>query len=289
MLTADRRQRRRPPRSLRAEYDEFIQQRIEEYKDTLPRTDILGIGDEAMQELARAEQFQLTELLLAEQVDAIIRRRLKLPSYRRWRERHLALRAAQAEPGHWGLATHDPVVSIADLVEDQDAVLVVGASDGACALFLAARGAQVTVADPDIAAVEGLENRAIAEALGGRIDCLVVPLGPHQAIDSDFVACVVETDAVAALSPTDRANLFSRLKEATPPRGQHAIMPAQPLPASGNTSLSSDALRTLYSDWTVVRAPLGSGSAAGRRPRNVGFIAVKPEVGQTATPLAVSE
>ncbi|HXY19054.1 MAG TPA: hypothetical protein VEH83_03585, partial [Gemmatimonadales bacterium] len=94
----------RAPRSLRSEYEEFIEQRIEEYKDGLPRASILGIGDEAVQELTRGEQYQLTEVLLQEQVDAIIRRRLRLPSYRRWRERHVALRAAQVEPSHWGLA-----------------------------------------------------------------------------------------------------------------------------------------------------------------------------------------
>jgi len=55
---------RRPPRSLRSEYDQFIEQRIEEYKDSLPRADILTIGDEAMQELAGTLQFQLTEVVL---------------------------------------------------------------------------------------------------------------------------------------------------------------------------------------------------------------------------------
>jgi hypothetical protein len=288
VLSADRPRRRRPPRSLRAEYEEFITQRIEEYKDTLPRAEILSIGDEALLELARAEQFQLTELLLAEQVDQIIRRRLRLPSYRRWRERHLALRTAQAEPGHWGLASRDPVVVIADLVEDQDPVLVVGSCDGACALFLAARGAQVTVADPDIAAVEGLENRAIAEALGSRIECVVVPLGAYLPPNGEFAACVVETSAVADLSPSERATLFTRLKQATLPLGRHAVMPSAARDGA-SPPLSSDALRTLYSDWSVARAPLGSGSAAGRRPRNVGFVAVKPEPSQTATQLAVSE
>src|SRR5512143_1558722 len=131
----------RPPRSLRQEYDEFIEQRIEEYKDTLPRDELLEIGDEAMAELQKTQQFQLTELVLTEQVDAIIRRRLKLPSFRRWRERHLPLRLAQKEPSHWGLAPTEPIVALADRVADGDGVLVVGAGDGAPALFLAARGA----------------------------------------------------------------------------------------------------------------------------------------------------
>ena len=105
MLSAVERRARRTPRSLRSEYEEFIEQRIEEYKDGLPRASILGIGDEAVQELARTEQYTLTEVLLQEQVDSIIRRRLRLPSYRRWRERHLALRAA---PRSWWATPTSP-------------------------------------------------------------------------------------------------------------------------------------------------------------------------------------
>ena len=285
MLSAVDRRASRNPRSLRSEYEEFIEQRIEEYKDGLPRASILGIGDEAVQELARTEQYQLTEVLLQEQVDTIIRRRLRLPSYRRWRERHVALRAAQAQPSHWGLAPHDPVVTLADRIDDQDLVAVVGASDGACALFLAARGATVLVGDPDLAAIEGLENRAIAEQLGSRVECLVVPLDawtPDRAIDG----CVIETPALAALSATDRAELIRRLKAVTSAGGHHVVMPAVSSPGGKAASVSSDALRSLYADWTVSRAQPAAPSKP--RSRNVGFIATHPGVSQTETSQAVS-
>ena len=39
---------RRPPRSLKQEYHEFLLQRIEEYKNTLGREELLEIGDEAV-------------------------------------------------------------------------------------------------------------------------------------------------------------------------------------------------------------------------------------------------
>lgn len=285
MLSTQEGRPRRAPRSLRAEYEEFIEQRIEEYKDGLPRASILGIGDEAVQELARTEQYTLTEVLLQEQVDSIIRRRLRLPSYRRWRERHLALRAAQVEPTHWGLAPRDPVVLLADGMRDQDLLAVVGAADGACALFLAARGANVLVGDPDLAAVEGLENRAIAEQLSSRIECLVVPLEgwtPNRPIDG----CVIESSALAALSAGDRAELIRRLKKVTLPGGRHVVMPASG--AAGKTpAVSSDVLRSLYADWTVARAREAGPSA--RRGRNVGFIATQspqtqePEARQSET------
>lgn len=262
--------RRRPPRSLRAEYEQFIEQRIEEYKDSLPRAEILGIGDEAMLELGRADQLQLTEVVLRDHVDAIIRRRLRLPSFRRWRERHVALRAAQWQPGHWGLSAHDPVGALAELVEDGDPVLVIGASDGACALFLAARGAQVRVADPDIAAVYGLENRAVNEQLGAQIECEVVQLERFAPANGSFTACVIETGALAPLAAPARGALIQRLKAATPDPGRHAVMPGGSS-RGGGLRLSSDALRSCYTDWQLIRAA----PAASRRSRNTGFTAIR--------------
>ncbi len=285
MLTAEQGRSRRAPRSLRSEYEEFIEQRIEEYKDGLPRAAILGIGDEAVQELARTEQYALTEVLLQEQVDSIIRRRLRLPSYRRWRERHLALRTAQVQPTHWGLAPHDPVVLLAEHVHDQDTYAVVGAADGACALFLAARGASLIVGDPDLAAIEGLENRAIIEQLSSRIECLVVPLEswtPHKPLDG----CVIETSALAGLSAGDRAELIRRLKTVTVPGGRHVVRPAGG-PAGKTPPVSSDALRSLYADWSVARAK--DPGATARRGRNLGFLAThspqeaQPEMRQSET------
>ena len=269
MLTTERRPHRQP-RSLRAEYDQFIEQRIEEYKDSLPRGDILAIGDEAMAELSGDLQLQLTEVVLRDQVDAIIRRRLRLPSFRRWREKHLALRAAQVQPGHWGLGAHDPVSALTALIEDQDPVLVIGASDGACALYLAAHGATVHVCDPDIAAVYGLESRAVSEQLGALIECSVIQLERFEPF-SWFVACVIEATSLAGLRAGDRGALLERLKAVTPEGGRHVVMPAQG--RGSDARLSSDVLRMSYGGWDIVRpqGPVGRG-----RSRNIGFTAIKP-------------
>ena len=112
-LDQDRQPRgRRPPRSLRQEYGEFLFQRIEEYKNTVSRTELLEIGDEAVRELeaATADQYLLTEVLLLEHVDRIIARRLRLPTFHRWSRTHRALRAAQREPTHWEIEINNPVV-----------------------------------------------------------------------------------------------------------------------------------------------------------------------------------
>lgn len=273
MLNVRDRREKRPPRSLRAEYQEFIEQRIEEYKDNLPREAILGIGDEAIQELGRTDQLALTEVVLSEQVDAIIKKRLRLPSFRRWREKHLALRTAQSQPAHWGLSAHDPVVTLAELLEDQDPVLQIGAADGACALFLAARGAQLVVLDPDIAAILGLESRALSEQLASRIECRVDGLDGVNPEPAEFVATLIETSALSGVESAALAALIARLKAATGEGGHHAVMPGGPHRGGGEPLLSSEALRPLYSDWKVELPPRQTRNS---RSRNAGFLATRP-------------
>src|SRR5213596_3897394 len=129
-LNDDQRSRiaRRPPRSLKQEYQEFLLQRIEEYKNTLGREELLEIGDEAVRELeaSAAGQYLLTEVLLLEHVDRIIARRLRLPSFPRWRQKHRALREAQREPTHWGFDRTHPIVPWANRLEPRDVVVVLG-------------------------------------------------------------------------------------------------------------------------------------------------------------------
>src|SRR5207237_4106759 len=119
----------RPPRWLKQEYHEFLLQRIEEYKNTLAREELLEIGDEAVRELEEspAGQYLLTEVLLLEHVDRIIARRLRLPAFPRWRQKHRALRAAQRAPTHWGLESDGPLVSAVRRLEPGDVGVVLGA------------------------------------------------------------------------------------------------------------------------------------------------------------------
>ena len=75
------------PRSTRRAYLEWVEEQIEEFKDTVPRSRLLEIADEVVQELqVNAQgQYQLTEMLLWTAVDRKIFRLLDLPSYRGWR------------------------------------------------------------------------------------------------------------------------------------------------------------------------------------------------------------
>jgi hypothetical protein len=98
-------QRRRSPYSDKQYYQEYILQRIEGYKNSIGRDELLRLGDEAAAELQSAAegQFLLTEVLMLESVDRLIMKRLSLRPYSRWRRQFLKLREAQRTPTHWGL------------------------------------------------------------------------------------------------------------------------------------------------------------------------------------------
>ncbi|HYJ79996.1 MAG TPA: hypothetical protein VEW03_10365 [Longimicrobiaceae bacterium] len=74
------------PRSLRRAYEEWVEERVEDFKDSIPRGEILAIADRVVEELQTtgAGQYQLTELLLCDAVDRHLVRMLKLPGYRAW-------------------------------------------------------------------------------------------------------------------------------------------------------------------------------------------------------------
>ena len=72
--------------SLRRLYLDWVEEQIEDFKDSVPRSELLRIADEVVADLQvnRKGQYQLTELLLLEEVDRTLFRRLKLPSFRVW-------------------------------------------------------------------------------------------------------------------------------------------------------------------------------------------------------------
>ena len=84
--------------------------RIEDYKESVPRSVLLSIGDEAVAALAREAQFTLTELIVWEEVDRIISRRLRLPSATTWRRRRLKAIEELRRPERWGMTAEHPLV-----------------------------------------------------------------------------------------------------------------------------------------------------------------------------------
>jgi hypothetical protein len=96
-------------RSLRRAYVDWVEEQLEEFKETIPRSDLLRLADEVVTELRMTDrgQYQLTELLLCTAVDRKIFRMLNLPGYRSWCR---ARRAALAGGGAGETAAF-PVVS----------------------------------------------------------------------------------------------------------------------------------------------------------------------------------
>lgn len=78
------------PRSLRRAYVDWVEEQIEEFKDRIPRAQLLDMADEVVTELRvdGGGQYQLTEILLCNAMDRRIFRMLKLPGYRAWCAQH---------------------------------------------------------------------------------------------------------------------------------------------------------------------------------------------------------
>jgi len=262
---------RRPPRSLRQEYHEFILQRIEEYKDTLPREELLVIGDEAVRELEMGaqDQYLLTEVLLLEHVDRIIARRLRLPSFGRWRQKHRRLREAQRQPTHWGLDPDSTMARIAPRLEPGDLAVVVGAAAVPVALFLAAHDVEVVLLDQDLGAVEAAESRATSEQLAGRFQALVIQFGTWV---PDLLATLVVLDPVALVPARnrDRRALIADLQARTRSGGLHIILATNRGAPRGVIPLAAESLQSAYRGWDVEpRKRVGRGGGGG-------FTATKP-------------
>ena len=270
---------RRLPRSLKQEYQEFILQRLEEYKNAIPRGELLEIGDEAVRELQASaqDQYLLTEVLLLEHVDRIISRRLRLPSFPRWRQKHRALREAQREPTHWGFDRTHPIVPWASRLEPGDLVVVLGAAALPEALFLAAHDAEVFLVDQDLGAVEAAEGRAVTEQLAGLFQALVINFGSwFPDLSPSLVA--IAPGSLAQLRAKDRATLIADLQGRTRSGGIHVVLP----PEGGSREvipLGPEALQAFYRGWQLQRS---------RRSKRSGFTAIKPPR-QLDTALNVSD
>lgn len=224
-------------------------QRIEGFKNSMHRDELLRLGDEAMSELqAAAEgQFVLTEILMLESVDRIIMKRLAIRSYRRWRRQLLELRTAQRQPIHWGLEPGCPVASLLPRIEPEDVALVVGAGVEACTYLLAAHDVSVSFIAGEIGCVERVEARMADEALGTMFSAWVVHLG-HWLPDFDqpLDVLVLDVSALADLDAARRCQLIHTLQERTGNGGAHVL-------SVGSEALAPQALLSLYEGWTTER------------------------------------
>jgi hypothetical protein len=95
--------------TLRQIYQTWVEDQIEDFKDSVSRSDLLRLADEVIEELRvnNSGQYQLTELLLCTAVDRKIFKLLKLPGFRTWSSsRRRANRPTRSEDGVRGEAEH---------------------------------------------------------------------------------------------------------------------------------------------------------------------------------------
>jgi predicted RNA methylase len=236
------------PRSLRHEYELFVEREIEDYKDSVSRNALLKIGDEAVAALTASDQIALTELLVWQEVDRIITKRLRLPSYPTWRRRRLKMLEEYRKPEHWGLEPDAALVRmLADPLEAH--VLVAGAAQEGAALYLAARGAAVTAVEPAVDAVERVVRAAEAAGLTERVRGYCADLGAWSP-DVALHAVVCTPAAFEGLDADDRARVIEILQSATVDGGVHLVETI----AAGHDARSTlriEELATRYHGWTI--------------------------------------
>lgn len=233
------------PRSLKHEYELFVEREIENYKDSVPRNALLAIGDEAVRVLSAQPQFELTELVLWEEVDRIIKQRLRVPSYSTWRRRRLRMLERYRRPEHWGIE-HDAAL-VREIQPAAAAHVLVAGSEKMreTALYLAANGCEVTAVEQEEDEVERVMTAASAVGLTGLVHGCVADLG-HWAPDSPLTAVVCTPAAFDGLSPEERDRVIGVLQSATLDGGVHLVDTI----AASNAGLVAE-LRSQYVGWDI--------------------------------------
>jgi hypothetical protein len=242
------------PRSLKHEYELYVENEIENYKESVSRSAILKIGDEAAASLRAGEQFAMDELLLWAEVDRIIRKRLRIPAYDTWRRKRIKLLEEYRRPEHWGIRP-DGILAREIHPSAESNVLVAGGEIERTALYLAAHGCDVTALDSEENALERVMNAAHAAGLTDRIRGLVADLADWSP-DSPLGAVVCTPAAFSGLTAEERIRAFEVLQSATREGGVHLVGTI----VRGKRGVSVTELRRYYKGWTISVEPDGGTS-----------------------------
>jgi hypothetical protein len=266
-----RTRRARPVLSPKQRDHEYLLQRIEDYKNSLAREELLRLGNDAATELqdATGGQYFLTEVVMQETVDRIIVKRLRLPTFSRWRQKFAKLRQAQQAPTHWGLEKHNAVSAVLPRLEPGDHALVVGAGAEAALYLLAAHEVRVTCLVGDNATCTRIETRMAAESLTGTFEAFVVMFGTWFPPLSPIQLVVVDAGTLGGLPSPRRMMLMAQLQDVTVPGGVHAVVP-------GETGSPAETWLSLYPDWDRIPVPARGYRKGTKRDAAPGILVSRP-------------
>ena len=274
-------ERRRSPYSDKQYYQEYILQRIEGYKNSIGRDELLRLGDEAAAELQTAAegQFLLTEVLMLESVDRLIMKRLSLRPYNRWRRQFLKLREAQRTPTHWGLEPTCALARLLPRIEARDITLAIGSAAEPAVYLLAAYDAVVTFLAGDLGCVERVESRMAEESLGSMFEGYVAQVGPclPEFVDlpRELDLVVLDPSALTDLGAACRLEFIGQLQRLSRPGSVHVILPSCP-------SLAPESLLSFYEGWAVENSARRRRRSGGSRTPDGIVLSAPPCPGDTA-------
>lgn len=241
---------RASPRSLRAEYDLFVEREIEDYKNSVSTAFLHSIATEAARTLEEGAQLGMREVMLAAEVDRIIAKRLRLPSYETWRRRRLKNEHELRRPEHWGLRPDTPLTEALSSARQSATVLVAGPRVEGSALYFAANGCEVTAVESEVAVVNRVLRAAQESGLIERLRGFVADLVSYTP-DGPLAAVVCTPAAFADLSALERERVIALLQQATSDGGVHLIETL----VAGQAVLTEDELRAQYSGWEIKLVP----------------------------------
>jgi methyltransferase family protein len=250
------------PRSLKHEYELYVENEIENYKESVSRSAILKIGDEAVASLRAGEQVAMDELLLWAEVDRIIRKRLRIPGYDTWRRKRIKLLEEYRRPEHWGIRP-DGILAREVHPPAESKVLIAGGEIERTALYLAAHGCDVTALDSEENALERVMNAAHAAGLTERIQGLVADIA-NWSPDSPLGAVICTPSAFSGLSAEERMRAFEVLQSATREGGVHLVGTI----IRGQRGVSITELKRQYKGWSI-SVEVDSGSSTNFLARKI--------------------
>ena len=233
------------PRSLKHEYELYVENEIENYKESVSRSAILKIGDEAAAALRTGAQLAMDELLLWAEVDRIIRKRLRIPAYQTWRRKRVRLLEEYRRPEHWGIRP-DGILAREIHPPAESKVLVAGGDIDRTALYLAAHGCDVTAVDREVQPLERVMNAAHEAGLADRIQGYVAGIADLSP-DVQLGAVVCTPDAFIGLSAEERGRAFELLQSVTRDGGVHLVGTI----VRGQRGVSVAELRRQYKGWSI--------------------------------------